>query len=98
MSDQAARVRGYIESLSKALEEARSRAGQSREVQEVLRLSGLYLEDAKYYLGLGDYVTAAACVAYAEGLLDALRMLGLTEFTWRKPEVRRVLAAGSFDL
>jgi FAD synthetase len=98
LSDQAVRVRGYIESLSKALEEARSRARQSREVQEVLRLSGLYLEDAKYYLGLGDYVTAAACVAYAEGLLDALRMLGLTEFTWRKPEVRRVLAAGSFDL
>ncbi|MCC6047461.1 MAG: cytidylyltransferase family protein [Desulfurococcaceae archaeon] len=98
MADQVVRVRGYVESLSKALEEARSKTRQSREVQEVLKLSELYLEDAKYYLSLGDYVTAVACVAYAEGLLDSLRILGLTEFTWRKPEVRKVLAAGSFDL
>jgi FAD synthetase len=98
LADQVVRVRGYVESLSKALEEARSKTRQSREVQEVLKLSELYLEDAKYYLSLGDYVTAVACVAYAEGLLDSLRILGLTEFTWRKPEVRKVLAAGSFDL
>jgi FAD synthetase len=98
LADQVVRVRGYVESLSKALEEARSKTRQSREVQEVLKLSELYLEDAKYYLSLGDYVTAVACVAYAEGLLDSLRILGLTEFTWRKSEVRKVLAAGSFDL
>ena len=98
MAEHAARARGYVESLSKALEEAKARARWSKEVQEILKLSELYLEDAKYYLSLGDYITATACVAYAEGLLDSLRMLGLTEFSWRRAEVRRVLAAGSFDL
>ncbi len=98
MGEEALRVRKYVDSLGLALGEARARAARSREVGEILRLAELYLEDAKYYLSLGDYVTATSCVAYAEGLIDALRMLGLTEFSWRKHEVYRVLVAGTFDI
>ena len=41
-----------------------------------------YLEDAKYYLDRGQFGTSLASVAYCEGLLDALRMLGLVRFDW----------------
>ncbi|MEM2007001.1 MAG: DUF357 domain-containing protein [Sulfolobales archaeon] len=98
MSEQPTRVRSYISALELALKEAKARVVQSKEVNEVIRLAELYLEDAKYYLGLGDYLTSASCVAYAEGLIDALRMLGLTEFSWRKPNVYKVLVAGTFDI
>lgn len=91
-------MRGYIDSLAKALSEAKSRAKQTKEVEEILKLAELYLEDAKYYLGVGDHLTSASCVAYAEGLVDALRMLGLTDFSWVKYRVPRVLVAGTFDI
>lgn len=98
MSEQLVRIRGYIGALESALKEAKTKATQSKEVNEIIRLAELYLEDAKYYLSLGDNITSASCVAYAEGLIDALRMLGLTQFNWRKPDVRRVLVAGTFDI
>lgn len=98
MNEHSARVRSYIGALELALREAKARAIQSKEVGEVFRLAELYLEDSKYYLSLGDYITATSCVAYAEGLIDALRMLNLTEFTWRKPGVYKVLVAGTFDV
>ncbi|MEM4542248.1 MAG: DUF357 domain-containing protein [Sulfolobales archaeon] len=98
MSEQSARVRSYIGALESALKEAKTRVSQSKEVNEVIRLAELYLEDAKYYLSLGDYLTSTSCVAYAEGLIDALRMLGLTEFSWKKPNTYKVLVAGTFDI
>lgn len=98
MDEPSVRVRKYIEALELALKEAKTRAKQLNEVGKITRLAELYLEDAKYYMSLGDYVTSASCVAYAEGLVDALRMLGLTEFSWRKPDVRKVFVAGTFDL
>jgi len=39
-----------------------------------------YTRDAKHYLGNRKPVTALACIAYAEGLLDALKFLELVEF------------------
>ena len=41
-----------------------------------------YLEDAKYYQKEGKLETSLTSVAYCEGLLDALRLLGAVEFTW----------------
>jgi len=40
-----------------------------------------YLEDAKYYQKEGKLETSLASVAYCEGLLDALRLLGAVEFS-----------------
>ena len=42
-----------------------------------------YLEDAKYYQKKNKLETSLASVAYCEGLLDALRLLGIAEFSWR---------------
>jgi FAD synthetase len=41
-----------------------------------------YLEDAKYYQEKGKLETSLTSVAYCEGLLDALRLLGVVEFSW----------------
>lgn len=40
-----------------------------------------YLDDAEYYRGENSPV-ALTSVAYAEGVLDALKLLGLVEFEW----------------
>ena len=41
-----------------------------------------YVEDAKYYRDRGQFETGLVSIAYAEGLLDALRLLGITGFEW----------------
>ncbi len=41
-----------------------------------------YLEDAKYYYEKRKFETSLVSVAYCEGLLDSLRMLGYVEFNW----------------
>jgi FAD synthetase len=41
-----------------------------------------YLEDAKYYKVQGKLETSLTSVAYCEGLLDALRLLGAVKFEW----------------
>ncbi len=41
-----------------------------------------YLNDAKYYEQQGKLETSLTSVSYCEGLLDALRLLGVVEFTW----------------
>lgn len=38
-----------------------------------------YLQDARHYLDQGCATTSLASVAYAEGLLDALKFLELTQ-------------------
>jgi FAD synthetase len=41
-----------------------------------------YLNDAKYYQEKGKMETSLTSVAYCEGLLDALRLLGVVDFSW----------------
>jgi len=53
-----------------------------QEVSTVFDWAKLYLEDAKHYQGKGNLETSLTSVAYCEGLLDALRLLGAVEFSW----------------
>lgn len=50
-----------------------------------------YLEDAKYYKAKGKLETSLTSVAYCEGLLDALKLLGAVTFEWptRKRETEK---------
>jgi FAD synthetase len=41
-----------------------------------------YLEDAKYYKASGKLETSLTSIAYCEGILDALRLLGAVTFEW----------------
>lgn len=52
------------------------------EAKTVFDWAKRYLEDAKYYHEKGKLETSLTSVAYCEGLLDALRLLGAVEFSW----------------
>jgi len=76
----------YIGKTERVLSEIRiiEGAGQINRggVDRVVESAGRYLKDAKYYRGKREFGTGLASVAYCEGLLDALRLLGLVEFSW----------------
>jgi diphthine synthase len=51
------------------------------QVKDILSHAENYLDDAEYYWGEKKAV-ALTSVAYSEGILDALKLLGLVEFEW----------------
>ncbi|MBS7647715.1 MAG: DUF357 domain-containing protein [Candidatus Bathyarchaeia archaeon] len=51
-------------------------------ILEVIDLAKAYLHDAKYYRNRKRFDVGLASVAYCEGLLDALRILGAVRFEW----------------
>ncbi|KON33911.1 hypothetical protein AC477_00940 [miscellaneous Crenarchaeota group-1 archaeon SG8-32-1] len=55
---------------------------KNEEVETVFDWAKRYLEDAKYYQQKGKLETSLTSVAYCEGLLDALRLLGAVKFSW----------------
>ena len=62
------------------------------EVAKILRWAADYLEDAKYYKAQGKLETSLTSVAYCEGLLDALRLLGAVKFEWPTNQERKKLS------
>jgi FAD synthetase len=48
----------------------------------VLNYANDYLKDAKYYKAQGKLETSLTSVAYCEGILDALRLIGAVNFEW----------------
>ena len=50
------------------------------QVDKVMELVRGYTKDAKHYLETKKPVTSLACIAYAEGLLDALKFLEIIEY------------------
>ena len=52
------------------------------ELEYVLDMARRYKEDAESFSERGEYITSIAAASYAEGLLDALRLLGLVDFAW----------------
>ncbi|MBS7606460.1 MAG: DUF357 domain-containing protein [Candidatus Bathyarchaeia archaeon] len=87
MSKLAERTLKYIIKVGKVLGELKITAGNSILVKgnligEVVDGAKRYFEDAKYYFEKGEYDVSLASISYCEGLLDALRMLGLVEFEW----------------
>ena len=81
----------YIESSQKALSEIKLSQGARvvglDRISEVVDYAKRYLNDAEYYGEKQQYATGLTSVAYCEGLLDALSLLGLVTFTW--PEVKK---------
>jgi FAD synthetase len=51
-------------------------------VEKVIEYARAYLEDAKHYREKMRFEVSLAAVAYCEGLLDALKLLGAVEFEW----------------
>jgi FAD synthetase len=53
-----------------------------KNVGKVVEFAKAYLEDAKYYRDKKGFDVSLASVAYCEGLLDALKLLGAVKFEW----------------
>jgi hypothetical protein len=51
-------------------------------VKKMLEFAKAYLEDAKYYRDKKKFEVSLVSVAYCEGLLDALKLLGAVKFEW----------------
>ncbi len=78
-------IRKYSEGCRRVIEEL-EKAGYSRRkgidgVKALIEHAARYVDDAEYY-AQERKATALASVSYAEGILDALRLLGLVEFEW----------------
>ena len=86
----------YIGSAEKVLKELQQTkeavAVMEVDTARVLRWAADYLEDAKYYKAQGKFETSLTSVAYCEGLLDALRLLGAVKFEWPTSQERKKLS------
>jgi len=79
-------VSQYIVITEKVLKEMQRTEGLINVAEEcinnILGYVTAYLEDAKYYKAQKKFETSLTSVAYCEGLLDALRLLGAVKFEW----------------
>ncbi len=87
-------VAKYIISAEKVLEKMQRTKGGATvtdaRIDEILGYVTAYLKDAKYYKDQKKFETSLTSVAYCEGLLEALRLLGVVDFEWpRKAEKRK---------
>ena len=81
------RIARYISNVEHALKTLKIR-DRRREVDEILNLSRSYLEDSIRFREMGKLFDSLAAISYSEGLLDSLRIMGVTEFSWRRENSR----------
>ena len=84
IEDAAERSTKYLETTTQSLGRIKRTelpSNLSKEhVDKVMELVRGYTKDAKHYLETKKPVTSLACIAYAEGLLDALKFLELIDY------------------
>lgn len=95
------RVKAYIRNVESFIDKVKS-DDLNDAAREIYDLARAYLYDSKYYYEKKEYFTALACIAYAEGLLDSLRIMNFVKDMEWKPLSQlikrpRVLVAGSFE-
>ena len=73
---------GSTEHVLKNMETAEKSVNINEEsIKKVVEYVEAYLEDAKYYRDKRKFEVSLASVAYCEGLLDALKLLGALKVT-----------------
>jgi FAD synthetase len=81
--DPTERARRYIATLEQTLQQHNTlnenSTVQAARIMTVSDAIHRYLKDARFYLDNGKPTTSLASIAYAEGLLDALKFLNLTK-------------------
>jgi FAD synthetase len=55
---------------------------EQSKIKEVIDWAKDYLADANYYREKKKFEVSLTAIAYCEGLLDALRLLGAVSFEW----------------
>jgi FAD synthetase len=61
----------------------------AKNIRKVIEAANSYLKDAKYYSNRKKFEVSLASIAYCEGLLDALKLLGAVKFEWPVKEKER---------
>jgi FAD synthetase len=83
-------ISNYIRNSDKVLAEIKLVTDvvviDEQKIMSIIESAKQYLDDAKYYEKQDKLETSLVSVSYCEGLLDALRLLGVVEFSW--PSVR----------
>ena len=78
-AERAAQYISNFEKSLRALSPLKQDAGvEAMNIAKVSDAINRYLQDARFYLQNGKPTTSLASIAYAEGLLDALKFLNLT--------------------
>ena len=76
----------YIASAEKVMKELQQTKDAvtvtPENVNNIISYVTNYLEDAKYYKAQKNFETSLTSIAYCEGLLDALKLLGAVKFEW----------------
>jgi FAD synthetase len=79
----------YINSTEKALKEIQRKDKvniTNEDIDNIINYAKDYLKDAKYYRDQKKLDTSLTSIAYCEGLLDALKLIGVVNFDWKKKE------------
>lgn len=83
MENPEERAAKYLHTTAESLKHLRTRKLPAAVTQEhlnyVVEIVRGYMKDATHYLANEKPVTSLACIAYAEGLLDALNFLELVD-------------------
>ena len=84
IEDAAERSTKYLDTTTRSLGRIKRSKLPSNvskdQVDKVMELVRGYTKDARHYLETKKPVTSLACIAYAEGLLDALKFLELIDY------------------
>jgi len=77
----------YIKNTGQVFEEIKTSNVEEikltkEKIKEIIDYARNYFEDSKYHCDQKKFEVALTSVAYCEGILDALRLLGVTEFQW----------------
>jgi FAD synthetase len=87
-------VSNYVGSVEQVLKEIKTVDKplnvDLEDIRKVIEYAKAYLGDAKYYREKMRFEVSLAAVAYCEGLLDALKLLGAVMFEWpaKKKNIR----------
>ena len=73
--DPGERARAYLTAIEKSINQVENISNP--DALRVIDYAKRYVADSKYFLETGKPTTALASVAYAEGLLDSLNIIGV---------------------
>ena len=80
-----AKYERYRSNLKRVLSEVDvKRCDRVEEVMRALDLAKRYYEDAEHFKEKGEIEIALISLAYSEGLLDGLRLMGHIQFSWQE--------------
>lgn len=82
-------INKYISSAERVLKEIQRKDKviiTNADIDYIISYAKNYLKDAKYYRDQRKLSISLTSIAYCEGLLDALRLIGAVKFEWTKKQ------------